>query len=84
MRQILEIEEHVAVPPNLYSDPFYRITYLIKQEIRSYKWTNGEKGRQLSWEEARAEWTEAHRKAYENFSSTLCRSQIWSQARPPP
>ena len=34
MRQILEIEEHVAVPPMMYADPFYRITYLIKEEIR--------------------------------------------------
>jgi hypothetical protein len=27
----------------------------------------GEKGRALSWEEAGAEWTEAHRKEYEKF-----------------
>ena len=51
----------------LYSDPFYRITYLIKEEIRKYKWIEGEKGRMLSWEEARAEWTEAHREKYEKF-----------------
>src|SRR5262245_13605312 len=38
MRQILETEDHVAVPPMMYSDPFYRITYLIKEEIRKYKW----------------------------------------------
>jgi len=61
MRQILEIEEHVAVPPMMYSDPFYRIIYLIKEEIRKYKWFEGEKGRSLSWEEARVEWTKAHR-----------------------
>ena len=45
MRQILEIEDHVVVPPMMYSDPFYRITYLIKEEIRKYKWIEGEKGR---------------------------------------
>ncbi len=67
MRQILETEDHVAVPPMMYSDPFYRITYLIKEEIRKHKWLEGEKGRQLSWEDARAEWTEAHRKEYEKF-----------------
>jgi mannosyltransferase OCH1-like enzyme len=67
MRQILEIEEHVPVPPVMYSDPFYRITYLIKEEIRKHKWIEGEKGRQLSWKEARAEWTRAHRKRYEKF-----------------
>jgi len=48
MRQLLEIEEHVAVPPMMYSDPFYRITYLIKEEIRKSKWLEGEKGRALS------------------------------------
>jgi hypothetical protein len=67
MRQILETEEHVAVPPMMYSDPFYRITYLIKQEIRTHKWIEAEKGRHLSWEQARAEWTELHRKEYEKF-----------------
>jgi hypothetical protein len=53
MRQILETEEYVKVPPVLYSDPSYRITYLIKEEIRKYKWLEGEKGRKLSWEQAR-------------------------------
>ena len=67
MRQILEIEDHVTIPPMMYSDPFYRITYLIKEEIRKYKWIEGEKGRALSWQQARAEWTEAHREEYEKF-----------------
>jgi hypothetical protein len=67
MRQILEIEEHVAVPPMMYADPFYRITYLIKEEIRKHKWIEGEKGRVLSWKEARTEWTATHRKQYEKF-----------------
>src|ERR1700756_4921723 len=43
MRQILETEEHVQIPPGVYSDPFYRITYMIKEEIRKFKWTEGEK-----------------------------------------
>ncbi|MBV8900253.1 MAG: hypothetical protein JOY92_09105 [Verrucomicrobia bacterium] len=67
MRQILDTEEHVQIPPMMYSDPFYRITYLIKEEIRKYKWIEGEKGRKLSWEEARREWTEAHRQKFEQF-----------------
>ena len=67
MRQILETEDHVTVPPMMYSDPFYRITYMIKEEIRKYKWIEGEKGRQLSWSEARSEWTQAHREKYEKF-----------------
>jgi len=67
MRQILETEDHVTVPPMMYSDPFYRITYMIKEEIRKYKWIEGEKGRQLSWAEARSEWTQTHREKYEKF-----------------
>ena len=51
----------------MYSDPFYRITYLIKQEIRKYKWIEGEKGRRLSWEQARQEWTDAYQQKYEKF-----------------
>jgi hypothetical protein len=67
MREILETEEHVAIPPMMYSDPFYRITYLIKQEIRKYKWIEGEKGRKLSWEKACQEWTDAYQQKYEKF-----------------
>jgi hypothetical protein len=67
MRSILETEEHVQVPPILYSDPFYRITHLIKDEIRKHKWIEAEKGRPLSWEQARAEWAKAHREEYEKF-----------------
>jgi hypothetical protein len=67
MRQILETEEHVVIPPMMYSDPFYRITHLIKDEIRKHKWIEGEKGRRLSWDQARAEWTAAHREQYEKF-----------------
>jgi len=67
MREILDTEEHVTIPPMMYSDPFYRITHLIKEEIRKYKWTEGEKGRKLSWEQARQEWTNAHQQKYEKF-----------------
>jgi hypothetical protein len=67
MREILETEEHVPIPPIMYSDPFYRITYLIKEEIRKYKWTEGEKGRKLPWEQARQEWTNAFQEKYEKF-----------------
>jgi hypothetical protein len=67
MRQILETEEYVQIPPQMYSDPFYRITYLIKEEIRKYKWIEGEKGYNLSWEQARQEWANTHRGKYEKF-----------------
>ena len=80
MRQILETEEHVQVPPVMYSDPFYRISYLIKEEIRKYKWFEGEKGRKLSWEQARQEWTDAYREKYEKF---LIDTLSFSDATPP-
>jgi hypothetical protein len=67
MRQILDTEQYVQVPPMMLADPFYRITYLIKEEIRKYKWIEGEKGRPLSWEEARREWMQQHREQYEKF-----------------
>jgi hypothetical protein len=67
MRQILDTEQYVQVPPMMLSDPFYRITYLIKEEIRKYKWIEGEKGQSLSWNDARREWMRQHREKYEKF-----------------
>lgn len=67
MRNILLTEQYVEVPPMLYSDPFFRITMLIKEEIRKFKWTEGEKGRQLSWEDARQEWTANYREKFEHY-----------------
>jgi hypothetical protein len=67
MRQILETEEFVPIPPMMYFDPFYRITHLIKDEIRRYKWIEGEKGRKLSWERARQEWEGDYREKFEKF-----------------
>src|SRR5271165_4072702 len=67
MRQILDTELYVQVPPMMLSDPFYRITYLIKEEIRKYKWIEGEKGRQLTWDQARIEWMKLYRKKFEKF-----------------
>jgi hypothetical protein len=67
MRRILETEGYVEIPLALHADPFYRITHLMKDEIRKYKWIEGEKGRQLSWEQARKEWWDAHHQKFEQF-----------------
>src|ERR1700730_6751548 len=84
MRRILETEEHVQIPPGLYSDPFYRITYLIKEEIRKYKWMEGEKGRKLSWDRARHEWMDAYREKFEKFLiDTLYFPDATPQKEPP-
>jgi hypothetical protein len=56
----------------MYSDPFYRITHLTKEEIRKYKWIEGEKGRKLSRERARQEWTDAYREKFEKFLIDIC------------
>jgi len=82
MCEILETDDHVTIPPMMYYDSFYRITYLIKEEIRKYKWIEGEKGRLLSWQQARTEWTEAHREEYEKFLlHRLIRSPASSRPR---
>ena len=67
MRNVLETEQYVEIPAFMYSDPFFRITMLIKEEIRKYKWTEAEKGRQLSWEDARDEWTKNYRPKFEQY-----------------
>jgi hypothetical protein len=83
MRQILGTEAYVPVPPVMYSDPFYRITYLIKEEIRKYKWIEAEKGRPLSWEQARQEWTCANRQSFEKFLiDTLALPEVPSLEKP--
>ena len=43
------------------------MAHLIKEEIRKYKWIEGEKGRKLSWERARQEWTDVYREKFEKF-----------------
>ncbi len=67
MRNVLETEQYVEIPAFMYSDPFFRITMLIKEEIRKYKWTEGERGRHMSWEEARDEWTKNYRSKFEQY-----------------
>ncbi len=69
MNEILETEDYVPVPPDEMADPFYRIAYLIKQEIRKYKWVEGEKGNEMTWAEARKQWSASHLKEYEDFLS---------------
>ncbi len=45
----------------------------INREIRIYKRIEAEKGRDLSWEEAWNEWTEAHRENLQQFLMTRTR-----------
>lgn len=66
-RSMMETEDYVPVPPELMSDPFYRITHLVKQEIRKHKWIRSEKGESLTWAEARESWATMHFRTYERF-----------------
>lgn len=67
LKQVLDSEDYVPVPPDLTADPFYRIAYLIKQEIRKFKWIEAENGNDMTWEEARRAWSERHFNDYDAF-----------------
>jgi hypothetical protein len=67
MREILKTEDHVPVPPMMMGDLFYRITYIMKEEIRKHKWIEAEKGRLLTWDEACTEWMTKHQDEFETF-----------------
>ncbi len=67
MREILKTEDYVPVPPMMMGDLFYRITYIMKEEIRKHKWIEAEKGRLLTWDEACKEWMSKHQDEFEQF-----------------
>ncbi len=67
LKKVLDSEDYVPVPPEMTADPFYRIAYLVKQEIRKYKWIQGEAGNEMSWEEARKEWSANYFSSYDAF-----------------
>lgn len=67
MHSILQTEDYVPVSPEVMADPFYRIAYLVKQEIRKFKWIESEAGRNLTWEEARRQWCGQNRERYLAF-----------------
>ena len=76
MRHILKIEEHIPVSPDTKEDPFYRMTYIVKEEIRKYKWIEGEKGRNLSWDEARRQWISLNGERFESFHNDILKSVL--------
>jgi hypothetical protein len=43
------------------------MTYIMKEEIRKHKWIEAEKGRSLTWAEARNEWLQKHGDTYTRF-----------------
>jgi hypothetical protein len=53
---------------------------------RFLKWTEGEKGRRLSWEQLRQEWTDAYQQKYDKFliDTLYFLTQIQRRSRPRP
>lgn len=61
---LLESEDYVPFEPSKHNKFHFNIARLVKDEIRSHKWVEAEKGRDLSWEEAVNEWMNDH---YDDF-----------------
>jgi hypothetical protein len=65
---LLESEDYVAFDPNKHNKFHFAIARMVKDEIRSHKWVEAEKGRGLTWELAVKEWVELH---YDNFVDAI-------------
>jgi hypothetical protein len=65
MKDILEIEQYVEVSPYEKQSYEYKYNYAKKEAIRTHKWIEAEKGRILSWDDAKEEWTRLYEKAFE-------------------
>ena len=61
---LLESEEYVQFDPSKHNKFHFNIARLVKDEIRSHKWVEAEKGRELTWEGAVNEWMNFH---YDDF-----------------
>ena len=61
---LLESEGHVPYEPGKHNKLHFQMCRLVKDEIREHKWIEGEKGRDLTWEEAVNEWMDKHYKAF--------------------
>lgn len=58
--QVLSQEGYVEMSPAQKDTPQYRIAYLVKEEIRRHAWLENEKGRGLTWTQAKQEWMHDH------------------------
>jgi hypothetical protein len=61
---LLESEGHVPYEPGKHNKLHFQMCRLVKDEIREHKWIEGEKGRNLTWEEAVKEWMDEHYDAF--------------------
>jgi len=61
---LLQSEDYVPFDSNVHNRLHFNISRLIKDEIRSHKWIESGKGRDMNWEYAVAEWMDLH---YDDF-----------------
>ena len=61
---LLESEDYVPFEPSKHNKFHFNMARLVKDEIRSHKWVETEKGHELSWEDAVNEWMNYH---YDDF-----------------
>jgi len=61
---LLESEEYVRFDPIKHNRFHFNLCRLVKDEIRSHRWLESEKGRKMSWEDAVKEWMNHH---YDDF-----------------
>jgi len=65
---LLESEDYVPFDPQKHDKLHFNMCRLVKDEIRSHKWIEAERGRQLTWEDAVTEWMDQH---YDQFIDAI-------------
>ena len=70
--QLLESEGYVPFDSNKHNRMHFNLCRLVKDEIRSHKWIEAEKGRYLEWSEAVEEWMELY---YDSFIAAIVPSE---------
>jgi hypothetical protein len=65
---LLESEDYVPFDPQKHDKLHFNMCRLVKDEIRSHKWIEAEKGRILPWREAVAEWMDQY---YDQFIEAI-------------
>jgi hypothetical protein len=65
---LLESEDYVPFDPQKHNKLHFNMARLVKDEIRSHKWIEAERGRQLTWEDAVTEWMDQH---YDQFIDAI-------------
>jgi hypothetical protein len=65
---LLQSEEYVRYDEHVHNKLHFNISRLIKDEIRTHKWIESGKGRDINWEYAVQEWMDKH---YDEFIKML-------------